>query len=151
VGGPNARITNPRWRMAAILKRSKNRHISATTWLIGMKFGTVTHIDLHNRIGDKKLIFLEIQDGRGPLSWKIEKGPYIGNGLTDRHENWNDVERYPHLKFQNFKNPRCRTTALLKNRKSTIYQQQFDRLTLNSAKWRTLTLRTVASVININF
>jgi len=27
VGGPNTRITNPRWRTAAILEKSKNRHI----------------------------------------------------------------------------------------------------------------------------
>jgi len=30
VGGPNMRITNPRWRTAAILEKSKNHHISAT-------------------------------------------------------------------------------------------------------------------------
>ena len=30
VGGPNTHITNPRWRTAAILEKSKNRHISAT-------------------------------------------------------------------------------------------------------------------------
>ena len=28
VGGPHTRITNPRWRTAAILDKSKNRHIS---------------------------------------------------------------------------------------------------------------------------
>jgi len=30
VGGLNIRITNPRWRTAAILEKSKNCHISAT-------------------------------------------------------------------------------------------------------------------------
>jgi len=30
VGGPNRRQTNPRWRTAAILKKTLNRHISAT-------------------------------------------------------------------------------------------------------------------------
>jgi len=29
MGGPNTRITNPRWRMAAIFKSWQNRHISA--------------------------------------------------------------------------------------------------------------------------
>jgi len=32
VGGPNMRITNPRWRMGVILEKSKNHHISAA-WL----------------------------------------------------------------------------------------------------------------------
>jgi len=46
VDGPNTRITNPRWRMAAILE--KNRHISVTVWLIAMKFGMVTQFDPYN-------------------------------------------------------------------------------------------------------
>ena len=29
VGGPHTRITNPRWRTAAILEKSRNRYISA--------------------------------------------------------------------------------------------------------------------------
>jgi len=45
VGGPNTRITNPRWRTAAILKKSKNRHISVTVLPIATKFGMGTHID----------------------------------------------------------------------------------------------------------
>jgi len=43
VGGPNTFITNPRWRTAAILEKSKNRRISATIWPIDSKFGSVTH------------------------------------------------------------------------------------------------------------
>jgi len=50
VGGPNAHITNPKWRMAAILKKKKNRHISATAWPIDMKFDTVTYTDPPIRI-----------------------------------------------------------------------------------------------------
>ena len=30
VGGPHTRITNPRWRTAAILEKLKNGYISAT-------------------------------------------------------------------------------------------------------------------------
>jgi len=30
VGGPITHITNPRWRTAAILEKSKNRHVSST-------------------------------------------------------------------------------------------------------------------------
>jgi len=26
----------------------------------------------------------------GPPSSKIEKSPYLSNGVTDRHENWHD-------------------------------------------------------------
>ena len=39
VGGPNTHITNPRWRTAAILEKSKNGHISATVSPISTKFG----------------------------------------------------------------------------------------------------------------
>jgi len=34
-----------RWRTAAILEKSKNRHISAMAWPIATKLGTVTHLD----------------------------------------------------------------------------------------------------------
>ena len=44
VGGPNSHITNPRWRTAAILEKSKNRHISAIVWPILTKFGTATQV-----------------------------------------------------------------------------------------------------------
>ena len=39
VGGPHRRITNPRWRTATILKKSKNCYISVTVWAILTKFG----------------------------------------------------------------------------------------------------------------
>jgi len=41
----NTRITNPRWRTAAVLEQSKNRHISATVRTIAAKFGILTQID----------------------------------------------------------------------------------------------------------
>ena len=40
VGGPHTRITNPRWRTAAILEKSKNCYISAAVQPIFTKFGT---------------------------------------------------------------------------------------------------------------
>jgi len=49
VGGPNTHITNPRWRTAAILEKSKNHHISATVWPISTKFGMVTQFDALDR------------------------------------------------------------------------------------------------------
>ena len=53
---------------------------------------------------------------------KIQKSPYLGNGLTDRHSNWHDDAHWPaepdqQLKFRTFKNPRRWTAAILKNRK----------------------------------
>jgi len=49
VGGPNTRITNPRWRTAAILEKSKNRHISGAVWPTSTKFGTLTQFGHHER------------------------------------------------------------------------------------------------------
>jgi len=40
-GGPNMPQTNPRWRTAAILKKTKNRKISATDWPILIRFGRI--------------------------------------------------------------------------------------------------------------
>jgi len=48
--GPNRRPTNPRWRKAAILKKTLNRHISASVWPIVMKFGTMTYMGSLQRI-----------------------------------------------------------------------------------------------------
>jgi len=38
MGGPNTCITNPRWRTAAILEKSKNCHISAAVQLISFQW-----------------------------------------------------------------------------------------------------------------
>jgi len=54
VGGLNTRITNSRWRTAAILKKWKNRHISATV-RVATKYGTTTHIDPLNPIEKSKM------------------------------------------------------------------------------------------------
>jgi len=45
VGGPNIRITNPRWRTAAILEKSRNRHVSGKGSQMVMKFSMVKHFD----------------------------------------------------------------------------------------------------------
>ena len=45
VGGPHTRITNPRWRTAAILKKSKNCYIAAPVEPILTKFGVVKHFE----------------------------------------------------------------------------------------------------------
>ena len=45
VCGPHTRITNPRWRTAAILEKSKDSHISPAVSAISTKLGTVTQFD----------------------------------------------------------------------------------------------------------
>jgi len=45
VGGAETRITNPRWRTAAILEKSKNCYISAAVRAILTKFGTLMQFD----------------------------------------------------------------------------------------------------------
>ena len=49
--GPHTRITNPRWRTAAILEKSKNRNISAAVQPIFTKFDTLVKFDPLNRSG----------------------------------------------------------------------------------------------------
>jgi len=49
VGGLHTRITNPRWRTAAILEKSKNSHILAAVWPILKKFGIMMQFDPVNR------------------------------------------------------------------------------------------------------
>jgi len=41
VGGLHTRITNPKWRTAAILEKLENSHISAAVQPILTKFGTM--------------------------------------------------------------------------------------------------------------
>ena len=46
VGGPRTRITNPRWRTAVILEKSKVHHIiSAAVQPILTKFGMMMHFE----------------------------------------------------------------------------------------------------------
>jgi len=65
VCGPNMRITNTRWRTAAILEKSKNRRISATVSPIAAKFGTMTHFGPLDPSDPKNSDILKIQDGSG--------------------------------------------------------------------------------------
>jgi len=45
VGGPHTRITNQRWRTAAILEKSKNCYISAAVQPILTKYGKMMHFE----------------------------------------------------------------------------------------------------------
>jgi len=88
VGGPNRHITNPRWRTTAILKNRKTAvspqrfDQSAQNWA---RWRTLTLWRVH---AVKISNFLKIQDGGRPPSWKSNKLPYLGNGLSDLHEIW---------------------------------------------------------------
>ena len=62
VGGPNTYITNPRWRMAAILEKIKNRHIPAVVRTISAKFGKVTQLYAFDRSDRLKFEISKIQD-----------------------------------------------------------------------------------------
>ena len=66
--------------------------------------------------------------------WKNRKRPYLRHALTDLHKIWRDgafwpSEGYERWKFQTFKNRRCWTAAIVKNWKTAISLQRFDRIT----------------------
>ena len=65
MGGPDTRITNPRWRTAAILEKLKHCYISAAVRAILTKYGTIMQFDPFNRSDRYKFEILKIQDGGG--------------------------------------------------------------------------------------
>ena len=73
MGGPNTRPTNPRWRTAAILKKTLNRHISATVWSILMKFNTMMQIFPLQGTDRWNFQFFKNQDGGGSHLEKSQK------------------------------------------------------------------------------
>ena len=68
VGGPHTRITNPRWRTAAILENSKNCYISAAVCAILTKFGKRMQFDPLYRPDRQKFKILQIQSAAGILT-----------------------------------------------------------------------------------
>ena len=89
VGGSHTLISNPRWRTAAILEKSKNRYISAAVRAISTKFGMMTQYDPLDHLDCQKFEISKIQDGGGH---RLEKLPYLGCSLSDfdehHSENW---------------------------------------------------------------
>jgi len=70
VGGPNTRITNLRWRTAAIWEKSKNRHISTTVGPIDTKFGTVAQFEPRDHSVSKiEAKQLHLLTGLGLCDW----------------------------------------------------------------------------------
>jgi len=53
-----------------------------------MRFGTVTHIDLLQRIYRQNFEFLKIQNGGGRHLEKSQKSRYLRNGFTDLYKIW---------------------------------------------------------------
>jgi len=84
VGGSNTRPTNPRWRTAAILIRTLNRHVAIARPIL-MKFGTVAHVS-HTTDWPLKFRIFEKSRWRRPPSWKSQISRYLSNGLTDLHK-----------------------------------------------------------------
>ena len=94
VGGPHTRITNPRWRTAAILEKSKNRHISAVVQPILTKFGKMMQFDPPYRPTVKNLKFSKSKMAAAAIL-KNRKSPYLGRGLSDFDEIWHDYAVQP--------------------------------------------------------
>ena len=98
VGGLNTHVTNPRWQMAAILKKSKNCYISTAACLISKKFIMVAHLELANVLAVKNSSFKKFKIAD---VCRFEKNSHISvqfDRLT-----WNLVqwlyEPYQQLKF----------------------------------------------------
>ena len=98
VDGPITHTANPRRRTAAVLEKSKNRHICATVRSISTKFGMAKQFNPLEPSNCQKFEILKIEDGtfwplkfqkfknsrwQLLLSWKIEKSPYLSRGLTN--------------------------------------------------------------------
>jgi len=132
-GGPNTRTTNPKWRTAAILDKSKTRHISATVWPNAMKFGSLTQFD-HLDPSDRQTSWiLKIQHGGGRYFEKLENRHISAAAWHSRHEILHGDGVWPCWPFRPLKsrNPIWPRPPFLKNRKIAISQQRFDRLLWN--------------------
>ena len=81
-GGQNTCITNPRWRTAAVLEKSKNRHISATVWPIATKLAVTQFDHLDPPESQNSEIFKNPRWQRPPFC-KIENSPYLSNEEHD--------------------------------------------------------------------
>jgi len=103
VGGPNTRITNPRWRTAAILKNCKRPYLlNGSTDLhkiwYNHAFGT------SKGYGQLKFPSFKNPRWRKTAILKNRKRLYLRNALTDVHKIWHDnafwpPEGYEPLKF----------------------------------------------------
>ena len=133
VRGPNTRIVNPRWRTAAILKKSKKSSYLGTGLIDRHEIWHGDAVRPSWPFGSFQIWNLKIQDGDGRHPGKVQKSRYLGNGLTDRHSIWHNDAHWPsepdqQLKFRTFKNPRWRTAAIFKKSKSVVLMDVINSL-----------------------
>ena len=105
VGGPDTRITNPRWRTAAILEKSKNRYISVEVFT---DFDEIWRADAARPSWPSrplKIWNFKIQDGGG-RHFEKSKTRHISAAIWPIWQN---------LACWNFKNPRWRRPPFGKN------------------------------------
>jgi len=132
------------------LEKLKNGHISATVRPIGMKFGLVTHIGPPNRMGSKNFNFSKSKMAHLPPFWKIGKGHIsatvhsvntkFGMLMHSGPANRSSSQNFQLLKIQDG------GRRHLKNWKTAMTPQRFDRSALNFAWWCILDFRTGPSV-----
>jgi len=106
---------NSRWRPPPSCKNKKNRYISATVWPIATKSGSDTVLPSW-LLRQVKISKFQKSKTAAAVILKMEKSPYLHNGLTYRHEIWHNDAAWPSwpfrpLKFRKFKNPRWQQLA----------------------------------------
>jgi len=92
VGGPNAALTYPRWRTAAILEKTLNHNISATAWSIWLNLAHGRKSAPYRR--PLKFRIFENARCRRPPSWKSQKSRYHSNGLTNLCKIWHHYAKW---------------------------------------------------------
>ena len=149
---------NPRWRRPPCLKIDKLPYLSndSTDCREIWRGDTCWTSLLFRPLKIKKFKNLKNPRLQQPRSRKIEKSPYICNGLTDRRKIWNGDAFWPSWPFplheiSTFCKFKTVAADILKNRKIVISQQRFDRLPWNLARWHILTLLTLLTVKNSVF
>ena len=92
------------------------------------------------------IAILKIQHGGRPLSWKVEKSPYLSNGLADLDEIWHAYadwlsEAYQPVKIWIFENPRWQLPPFWKTVKSQYLRNRltnFHEIWHGDAHWHFL-------------
>jgi len=146
VGGPNTRITNPRWWTAAILEKiQKSPHLGRGL----TDFDQIWHGDTSRP--SWAVILLKLWNFKNPRSWELEKLPYLCCGLTDLEKIWQGVAVRPFwafrpLKFQKFKNPRWQWQPSWKIEKSPYLRRglsDFDEIWHGESVWPSLPFQSL--------
>ena len=151
VGGHHTRITNPRWRTAAILEKSKNCYYSAAVKLFSRNLARWCSLTLLTVPTVKKLKFQKSKMAATAIL-KNQKVTYPRSGLSDFYKIWHsDAVRSSWL----FRSLKCKILKIqasgcqhLEKSKIEISRQSFDRSPQNLAWCCSSTLLTVPTVKN---